>query len=144
MTSVDDLLFEPILILSAWRKKCRIVADYIENMAPTYKPMKQIYPIDRPRPAGSLLLEQLLELYHDKGHRDFYYAIAGNTSRSVNALVFDGGIIFGKYEDGEIPILSGFNGRRSIRDLNLVPNTYTRHYVFASGDEARLYINSLS
>ena len=142
MSSVDDLIFEPII--PAWRKKCHEVVDYIKKNSAVLKPMRLKYAIDRLRPPGSLLLEQMLELYHFGGQRKFHYVVVGKYTKVLEELTFDGGIDFGKYEDGSVPTLGGCAVRRSIRDLNLVPNTYTLHYVFASETEARLYMSSLS
>lgn len=141
MTKIDDILFAPI---QPWREHCREVAAYIAINGEQLKPMRQIYPLDRPRPAGALLLEQLMELYHVNGRRDFCFVLGFREGPQQHYMTFDGTILFGKYENGKFPLLGGFQGRRSIRDLNLVPNTYTRHYVFVTAHEANTYMMSLS
>ncbi len=139
MSKIDDLIFEPIMSALSWRDQCRIIVEYIEKKGESLRPMKQVLSLSRPRPFGSLLLEELMELYHDKGQRVFYCVVIDSKNRIVSSLIFNGTLIFGKYEEGNAPMLGGFNGRRSIRDLNLVPNTYTRHYVFTSETDACAY-----
>ena len=142
--SVDDVLFEPIHSILPWREQCRAITTYIEKHGELLRPMRKTLELSRPRPDGALLLEGVMELYHEKGQREFFYAIITTQSKTVFSLSFDGTLIFGRYEDGKVPVLGNFDGRRSIRDLNLVANTYTKHYVFASSSEARHYIGTLA
>lgn len=142
MATPDDILFAPVN--SKWRDLTKEVTEYIVNQADNLKPMRKMFDPTRLRPQGALDLMTLMELYHDQGQRVFYYVIISRNVKSLSELTFDGKIIFGKYENNKIPMLSGFTGRRSIRDLNLVPNTYTAHFVFASESEARQYMGSIS
>lgn len=144
MSEVNDILFGPV---NSWRKLCKEVTDYILTKAETSRPMRNIYDINRLRPPGSLTLEGLMEHYHLEGQQSFRYVLGYTIAPQVHIMTIDGTIIFGKYEDGKIPLLGGFKGTsapRSIRDLNLVPNTYSRHYVFTTDEEATTYLQSLS
>lgn len=105
--------------------------------------MRAMYPLDRATPPGSLTLEKLMELYHVDKQRVFYYALVRSNGEYLGALSFDGTIDFNKYEHGKFPVLGGFVQQHSIRDLNLVPNTYTRHFVFASEEDAQQYIDTI-
>lgn len=140
MSAIDEILFAPI---QEWRIKVREIVQYITIVGNSFKPMTQLFDLNRTRPEGSLLLERLMELYHLGGQHKFYYVRGYTRMAKLYTLEIDGRIDFGKYEEGKCPLLGGNHGIPSIRDLNLVPNTYTRHYVFASEKEATTYLGSL-
>jgi hypothetical protein len=142
MSSVDDILYAPIAAAEPWRLLCHEIVEYITVQGPVLKPMKLLYPIDRIRPKGSLLLERLMELYHLFGQRQFFFVVGGKHTRLMETFYIDGSLIFNRYEDGGAPMLGSRNSR-SIRDMNLVPNTYNRNYVFGDEHTARAYFKSL-
>lgn len=142
MSSIDDILYGPVAQAEPWRQLCRQIVEYITTQGQILKPMKLLYPIDRIRPSGSLLLERLMELYHLGGQKRFFFVVGGKHTRLMETFDIDGVLIFNRYEQGGAPMLGGRNGR-SIRDMNLVPNTYNRNYVFGDEHTARTYFKSL-
>lgn len=142
MANATDILFEPIQRSPLWRQLAQDVTEYIRTTAPVHKPMAQIYPIDRPRPNGSVTLEQLMEHFHLGGQNRFFVVVAGRHTKMLESFPFNGSIEFLRYEDGQAPRLGSYF-QHSIRDMNLVPNTYTRHYVFTNEQDARTYMDSL-
>ena len=143
MSKADDILFEPISPqIPAWLKQTRDVKFYIETVGSRLKPMAAAYPMDRTRPDGSLTLEQMMTLYHVNGQDRFFVVKCNRNIKLMESFPFDGSINMMLYEHGKAPRLGTYNDL-SIRDMNLVPNTYTRHYVFANENEARQYMKSL-
>ncbi len=140
MSTADDILFEPLP--PSWLKLTTDVDHYIRAAAATIKPMRQLFAIDRVRPDGSLTLFDLMRLYHEAGQKQFFIISWGRFTRSLDPMTFDGTLKFNRYEDGLPPMLGNY-GRHSIRDLNLVPNTYSLHYVFDTEEAAQAYFKTL-
>jgi len=140
MSSADDILFEPLP--PQWKKLANDIDNYIRTVGVTAKPMRLIYSMDRVRPEGSLTLHDMMRLYHDSGQKQFFIVSWGRFTRVLEPMMFDGTLQFHRYEDGLPPMLGNYS-RHSIRDLNLVPNTYSLHYVFDTEEAARVYFKTL-
>src|SRR3954462_3754629 len=100
MSNIEDILYSPVVQIEIWRKVCREIVAYIEQKGPILKPMKDIYPISRPRPTGELLLEQLQEGFHLYGQKDFFFVIMCSYSKIMETFRIDGRLVFGLYENG--------------------------------------------
>jgi hypothetical protein len=139
MRIVDDILFSP-LQESEWKKLTKEITEYIENYSLLHR--KGNLDVNRSRPIGSLTLMQLMQAYHEHGQDEFYYVISSYSGKKCYKFIFDGTLIFGRYENKSIPMLGKKVVKKSIRDLNLVPNDYTMHYVFDCEDNALIYAKS--
>ena len=145
MALAYDTLYEPVevgVIIPVWLKLARDVSAYITEKADHYKPVYPLFPIERTRPDGSLTLEELMRLYHEGGQKQFFMVTVNRVTKLLESCPWNGEIDWLRYEDGKAPRLGG-PCNFSIRDLNLVPNTYTKHFVFAVEVEARAYMKSL-
>jgi hypothetical protein len=139
VSTADEILYAPIE--PSWQTLAQTIDDYIRTVGAKIKPMKQLFDMDRPRPEGSLTLLELMRQYHEENKKQFY-VVSWGRSRMLESLPFNGNVLFLKYENGSPPMLATYS-RHSIRDLNLVPNTYSLHYVFLTEDHARAYYQSL-
>jgi hypothetical protein len=131
MSSVDDILYSPITVFKPWQELTHRVLEYFKN-----EPLSGQYLPHRKRPANTLSLIELMRLYHEEGQKQFYVVM---TQKDMALLEFNGIL---SLNDWHYPTLNSPDGR-SIRDLNLVLNTYNDIFVFANTADARLYQASM-
>lgn len=141
MAEADDILFAP-LHETDWRVRCREIVSYIENQKHT--PQRNMLTgknDEAVHPDGALLLEGLCELFHEHKQDIFwivYVPVISNTPIECREIYFNGDLRFDRYENGGYPHLASAR-QWSIRDLNLVRNWYTSHYLFGTREEAEAY-----
>jgi len=129
----DDILFAPIN--NGWRDLCRDIVRYIET---NRRPTRNVLSLTRSRPDHFLGVTGLMEAYHDRGQIEFWrvdyphelvpvsFQFAGNVSLPTSTTPYP---TFGE-------MVAGATHRRSIEDVNLVPNTYTHKYIFDNEPDA--------
>lgn len=138
--SVDDTLFAPIhpSPVSRWLNTCREISDWIDQ---NRKPERNLWHINRHRPARTLTLVALMSAFHERQVTKFWEVIYPD--RLIpRQFEFDGvirnasssmGIPYPSY--GEV-LSNSSSVARSIEDMNLVLNTYTNFYIFETEQHA--------
>jgi hypothetical protein len=130
MASADEVLFAPIDGSDEpWRVETRKLVTVMQQFAERQLPK---------RPKGALLLEEMMELAHLKGQKDFWFVEPGygcNIYDDFNGLIYVSDEGDARLQDPE---------GDSVWEFNLYPHPTSKIFVFATEAEGQAYAELLA